>query len=49
MRRNLRGAFWFMVVLLWWLSVVIRLGPMMLVDWLTGCIDRKFDELFKDF
>lgn len=49
MRRNLRGTFWLAVAVLWWLSGAVRLVPVMLFDWITGCINRKFDALFKDF
>lgn len=49
MLRNLLGVFCLVVIVLWWLGVAVCLGPVMFWDWLSGCINRKFDELFKDF
>ncbi len=47
--RNLRAAFWLSVALLWWLWGALQVVPLMVVNVITGCIDRKFNALFKDF
>lgn len=49
MLRNLWAGFCLAYALFCWLSGVIRLGPMMLFDGLSGWINRKFEELYKDF
>jgi len=49
MRRILRGLFCLCIATLLWLGFVLALGPMSFCDWLSGWINRKFDELFKDF
>lgn len=49
MRRNLWAVICLAYALFWWLSGAIRLVPMMLFDWLSGWINRKFEELYKDF
>jgi len=31
------------------LGFVLALGPMAFCDWVSGWVNRRFDELFKDF
>jgi len=49
MYRILRGLFCLCIAALMWLGFVLALGPMSFCDWFSGWINRKFDELFKDF
>lgn len=49
MRRYLRAAFWLFIAVLYWLYGALQVVPMMACSAITGCINRKFDALFKDF